>query len=247
MDNRKLLKDSLEEMNIKAMKDQMEKLMAFQDLIFENNKKINLVGTMEREDILRRHILDSVSLLTYADRLFEGKEDIKILDIGTGGGFPGIPLAIFLKDSKMVLLEKSGKKVDFLNKTIRELSLNNILVLPGRAEELASQKRWRGHFDIVIARAVTKFSILLELSVPFCNINGRIIFYKSRKVFEEIETRGDAIEILGGKIEELIKVKVSGLEEFRAFLIMKKERQTPSKYPRNFAHIKREPLEGKRY
>jgi len=247
VDNRKLLKDSLEEMNIKAIGDQLEKLIAFQDLIFENNKKINLVGTIEREDILKRHILDSVSLLTYADRLFEGKEDIKILDIGTGGGFPGIPLAILLKDSKMALLEKSGKKVDFLNKAIRELSLDNILILPGRAEELASQGKWRGHFDIVIARAVTKFTILLELSVPFCNINGKIIFYKSKKVFEEIEARGDVIEILGGKVEELIEVKVSGLEEFRAFLVMKKERHTPSKYPRKFAHIKRGPPGDEHY
>lgn len=242
MDNSKLLKDSLEEMSIAATEDQIEKLIAFQDLIFENNKKFNLVGTGERENILKRHILDSVSLLTYADRLFDCKEGIKILDIGTGGGFPGIPLAILLKDSKMALLEKTGKKVDFLNKAVKSLSLDNIIVLPGRAEELAGQKKWRGHFDIVVARAVTKFSILLELSVPFCNINGRIIFYKSKKIFKELETRGEAIETLGGKMEELIKVKVSGLEEFRAFLVMKKEKHTPSKYPRNFAHIKRGPL-----
>ena len=242
MDHRKLLKDSLEEMSIAATEDQVEKLIAFQDLVFENNKKINLVGTVEKENILKRHILDSVSLLAYADRLFDCKEGIKILDIGSGGGFPGIPLAILLKDSKMTLLEKTGKKVDFLNKAAKSLSLDNIMVLPGRAEELAGQKKWRGHFDIVIARAVTKFSILLELSVPFCNINGRIIFYKSKKIFKEIETRGEAIGALGGKIEELIRAKVSGLEEFRAFLVMKKEKNTPSKYPRNFAHIKREPL-----
>ncbi len=242
LDNRKLLKESLKEMKIAATEDQVEKLIAFQDLIFENNKRINLVGTVEKENILKRHILDSVSLLTYAERLFDGKEDIKILDIGTGGGFPGIPLAILLKDSKMALLEKTGKKVDFLNKTVKSLSLDNIIVLPGRAEELAGQKKWRGHFDIVIARAVTKFSILLELSVPFCNINGRIVFYKSKKIFTEIETSGEAIEVLGGKIEELIKVKVSGLEEFRAFLVMKKEKHTPLKYPRNFAHIKKDPL-----
>jgi len=240
VDNRKLLKASLDEMNINATEIQINKLITFQEFIFENNKNINLVGPSSMEDILIRHILDSVSLLTCADRVLDNK--INIIDIGTGGGLPGIPLAIFLNDSKIVLLEKSRKKVDFLIRATKLLSLDNILILTGRAEEISRQNKWRGSFDIVIARAVTKINMLLEYSFPFCKVNGRIIFYKSRKVHREIELSGDAIDALGGKIEELIKVKVSGLDEFRAFLIMKKYKYTPLKYPRNFANIKRSPL-----
>lgn len=240
MDNRKLLKTFLKEMNINATEIQINKLITFQEFIFENNKKLNLLGPSSLEDILIRHIIDSVSLLTFADRVLANK--VNIIDIGTGGGFPGIPLSIFLNDSKIVLLDKSRKKVDFLARVIKLLSLDNVSILTGRAEEISRQNKWRGSFDIVIARAVTKINMLLEYSFPFCKVNGKIIFYKSRKVYREIELSGDAVDTLGGKIEELIKVKVSGLDEFRAFLIMKKYKYTPLKYPRNFSDIKRNPL-----
>jgi len=227
-------------MKINATEIQIDKLIAFQELIFENNKKVNLVGPSSPEDILIRHILDSVSLLAYADKVLDSKANI--IDIGTGGGFPGIPLAILLKDTEMVLLEKSRKKVDFLVRAIKLLSLDNVIVLTGRAEDIVRQNKWRGSFDIVIARAVTKISMLLEYSFPYCKVNGRIIFYKSRKVYEEIESSKDTIDTLGGKIEELIKVEVSGLDEVRVFLVIKKCKYTPLKYPRNFADIKRNPL-----
>jgi len=240
VENRTLLKKSLGEMNIAYTETQIDKLIAFQELVYNKNMKINLVGPSSKEDIMRRHILDSVGLLRHKDK--SKFDNCKIIDIGTGGGFPGIPLSIFLANTKIVLLEKTIKKTGFLKKAVESLSLENIEIVNGRAEEIARENKMRGSFDLVIARAVAKISILLEYSFPFCKINGKIIFYKSRKVYEEMKLSGDAINTLGGEIEDLIKVDVSGLEEFRAFLIINKKKHTPLKYPRNFAEIKRNPL-----
>jgi len=231
-------------MNIKASCGQIEKLIAFHELVYEKNKYINIIGRGGKEDIIERHILDSASLLSHSDILFRDMDtdNFNIIDIGTGGGFPGIPLAILLDRAKIFLLEKSKKKVEFLLCAIDKLPLTNVTILNGRAEEIARLEKWRENFEIVTARAVTKFNILLELSIPFCSINGRIIFYKSKKVVHEIETGYGAIEILGGMIDRLVDVKVRGLEAYRALLIVKKVRHTPDKYPRTFARIKKNPL-----
>jgi len=166
----------------------------------------------------------------------------RLLDIGTGAGLPGILLSILLPESEIILLDKSMKKSSFLKESLEILELNNASVLTGRAEELSRKKQYRENFDIVTARAVTKFNILMELAIPFCNINGKIIFYKSKKVFEEIKEHGKAISMLGGEFEELVTVDVPGLEGFRAFLIINKGKRTLLKYPRNFAQIKKNPL-----
>jgi 16S rRNA (guanine527-N7)-methyltransferase len=247
VDSRKLLAESLREMNIRASLGQIDKLVEFNELVYENNKYTNLIGRTEKENIIKRHILDSASLLSNSDILFRDvdKDNFKMIDIGTGGGFPGIPLAILLNGSKVFLLEKSKKKVEFLLFAIDKLSLTNVSILNGRAEEIARLEGYRENFEIVTARAVTKFNILLELSIPFCSINGRIIFYKSSKVIRDIEAGYDAIKMLGGTIDRLIDVNVEGLEEYRALLVLKKVRKTPERYPRIFAQIKKYPLKLK--
>jgi 16S rRNA (guanine527-N7)-methyltransferase len=167
---------------------------------------------------------------------------LKILDIGTGGGLPGIPLSILMEEAEVTLLEKTGKKTEFLSLAVKDLSLGNVTVLTGRAEELGRMDKWRENFSVVTARAVTKFNILLEIAIPFCNINGKIIFYKSKKVFSEIEASGDAISTLGGRVEDLTEVHIPGLNEFRALLFIGKVKNTPMRYPRRFSQIKKRPL-----
>lgn len=237
-----MLEDLLGKTGIRFDSSKIDKIILYLDLVYEKNRVINLIGTKEKEDILIKHILDSLSILD-AKILGSGElEGKKIIDIGTGAGLPGILLSILLTKSNICLLDKSRKKTGFLKEAAEALKLENIEIATGRAEELSRKTDYREKFDIVIARAVTKFNILLELAIPFCNINGKIIFYKSKKVFEEIKDHGEAISKLGGGVEGLYGVKVPHLEGFRAFLVIRKEKRTLLKYPRNFALIKKRPV-----
>lgn len=240
--HQKALNEYLEKIDIADDSSKTDKVLEYLDLVYEKNKVINLIGTKEKEDIFIKHILDSLTILNLKILRAGKLSRKKILDIGTGGGLPGIPLAIFLPRSEIVLLDKSKKKTDFLREAIEKLKLNNITVITDRAEELSKKPDFREKFELVIARAVTRFNILLELAIPFCNISGKIIFYKSKKVFEEIKEHGEAISKLGGEFEELYDIEVPDLEGFRTFLILKKDKRTPLKYPRNFAQIKKNPL-----
>ncbi len=242
LEQRKVLCEYLGEAGINNDREKIDKAAKYLELVCEKNKVINLIGTKKKEDIFIRHILDSLSIFNIKI-LSEGvHREKRIIDIGTGGGLPGMLIAIFLPESKIFLVDKSKKKTGFLRETIEALDLRNITVITDRAEELSRKAGFREKFDIVIARAVTKFNILLELAIPFCIINGKIIFYKSKKVFEEIKEHSEAISKLGGEFEELYDVEVPDLEGFRTFLILKKEKRTPLKYPRNFAMIRRKPL-----
>ena len=242
MEEKKFLDKYLLKIDINNDSSKIDKIFEYLELVYEKNKVINLIGTKEKEEIFIKHILDSLSIfnieLLREDKL-KGK---KIIDIGTGGGLPGILLAIFLPESEIYLLDKSKKKTIFLRETTEALELKNTIIITDRAEELSREAGFREKFDIVIARAVARFSILLELAVPFCNIHGKIIFYKSKKVFEEIKEHSKTISKLGGEFKKLYDVEVPDLEGFRIFLILNKVKRTPLKYPRNFALIKKKPL-----
>lgn len=239
MNYKKMLKKYLVSAGIRHGERKINKVISYLDIVTEKNKVINLIGTKNKEDILARHIFDSLSLLSIYSGELGGR---RIIDIGTGAGLPGIPLAIFLTESNIVLLDKTRKKTRFLKETAEELKLKNIEVITGRAEEISRERQYREKFDVVLARAVTKISILLELAIPFCIINGKIIFYKSKKVFDEIKDHNKVVSKLGGEFKNLYEVKVPELEGFRAFLVLRKIRKTPKKFPRNFAQIKRAPL-----
>ena len=242
MEQKKFLDKYLLKIGINNDSSKIDKIFEYLELVYEKNKVLNLIGTKEKEEIFIKHILDSLSIfnieLLREDKL-KGK---KIIDIGTGGGLPGILLAIFLPESEIYLLDKSKKKTIFLRETTEALELKNTIIITDRAEELSREAGFREKFDIVIARAVARFSILLELAVPFCNIHGKIIFYKSKKVFEEIKEHSETISKLGGEFKKLYDVEVPDLERFRTFLILNKVKRTPLKYPRNFALIKKKPL-----
>ncbi|MDZ7838652.1 MAG: 16S rRNA (guanine(527)-N(7))-methyltransferase RsmG [Actinomycetota bacterium] len=195
------------------------------------------MGTRDKPEIVVRHFLDCLSILQYKQKYF--KEATCILDIGSGGGLPGMLLSFYLPHCRFFLLEKSLKKTEFLNQASLISPWQNVEIVRGRAELLAREHKYREKFETVLARAVTSFKILIELAIPFCKINGKIIFYKSRKVFEEINSNAGMIEKLGGKIGQIHQVEVDGLNEFRALLEIEKVSKTPDKYPRNFAKIKR--------
>ena len=243
MDIDNILKLSLKELGINFSKAQISLVKEYLNLVYKHNKKFNLIGTKDKEGILIRHILDSISILKYKKYLFYNTDNVeKVLDVGTGAGLPGVILSIFLSDKLFYLLDKTLKKIDFLNLLVKELKLENIRIIRGRAEELAKENLYRENFDFVLARAVASFNILSELIIPFCRINGKIIFYKSKKIFNELAVHREVISKLGGKVDNLLEVKVPHLDEYRAFLLVKKAKKSPDIYPRNFKKIKTKPL-----
>jgi len=238
-----ILIQSLRELGIDFSGSQVETLEKYLDLVYEHNQRFNLIGTKDKKGILIRHILDSISILRYEKIIFgDVRHPGRILDVGTGAGLPGVPLSIFLNDKIFYLLDMTLKKINFLNMVVEKLGVKNIRVLRGRAEELGKDALYRETFDIVLSRAVAKFDILGELTIPFCRINGKIIFYKSKKIFTELEGNMEAISKLGGKVDNLLEVEVPNLNEYRAFLVIKKIRKSPGIYPRNFNKIIKQPL-----
>jgi 16S rRNA (guanine527-N7)-methyltransferase len=243
LDIENIFKRSLKELGVDFSPDQIRVVKEYLDIVYEYNKKVNLTGTKKKEDILVRHFLDSLSILKFKKDFFNKSDNIKeILDIGTGAGLPGMVLSIFLRDRLFYLIDKKEKKIEFLNMTANRLKIKNVKILRGRAEELAREGSYREKFDMVLGRAVAKFNILCELLIPFCRINGKIIFYKSLKVFDELKEGRRVILELGGMEESLCEVKVPYLNEFRAFLVIKKNKKTPLIYPREFKKIKFSPL-----
>jgi len=240
LDVDKVLRDALSKLNIAFTEKHIISVKKYLGLVLEYNKKINLVGTKDKDQILIRHILDSLSILKF-NKYFEHKNS-RILDIGTGAGMPGILIAIFLKGSTVYLLDKTLKKINFLETAVGELKLKNVEIIRGRAEELSRESMFRESFDLVLARAVAKFSILCELAIPFCRINGKIIFYKSKKIFSEIIGFKGTISKLGGEVEDLLEVKIPYLDDFRAFLVINKFLKTKDIYPRKYSKIKHKPL-----
>jgi len=243
LETENILKSALKKFGTGYVNKQLVNIKEYLDIVYENNRKFNLIGTKERKDILVRHILDSISILRYGKEIFldEGKNE-KILDVGTGAGLPGIPLAIFLEDKTFYLLDKSMKKVNFLTELVGELKLKNVVIIRSRAEEIAKAISYRESFDVVLARAVARFDILSELTIPFSRINGKIIFYKSVRLDDELKKNREVISRLGGKVDKLLEVKVPCLNEYRAFLAIKKIKETPLIYPRSFNKIKKRPL-----
>jgi len=241
--NHNILKSYLKELEICFSDKQLKALERYLDMVYEYNKKFNLTGTKDKEGILVRHILDSIALIKFKEELFGiNGNGYKVLDVGTGAGLPGIPLSIMMENMVFYLLESSSKKINFLEAVIKEINLKNIVLLKGRAEQLARETGYREVFNIVVSRAVAKFNILIELTIPFCRINGKIIFYKSKEVESEIKRSKDSISKLGGRIDNLLEVRVPDLNEFRSFLVIEKIKDSPKIYPRNFNIIMKKSL-----
>jgi 16S rRNA (guanine527-N7)-methyltransferase len=246
MDNKKILKTSLNKINLNFTEADIDKVEEYIDILIEYNKQFNLVGTKLRQDILIRHVIDSLSIFKYSNYFFipRAGENFKILDVGTGAGLPGILISIFLKDWHVYLLDKKSKAINFLREVVRKLNLTNIFIIEGNAEYFGHDDKYRENFNIVLSRAVGKFNVVCELMLPFCKIGGKAVLYKSKKLLEEIEKYKNIIPVLGGKIDKIFEVKVPNLDEYRAFLSILKETSTLYKYPRKYAKILKTPLAG---
>lgn len=226
----------LAKMNISLLKEQYEQFYAYMELLIEWNEKMNLTAITEPKEIILKHFVDSLTIAKYVE---EGKS---IIDMGTGAGFPGIPLKIYRKDVKVVLADSLNKRIKFLDEVIDKLKLENVETIHCRAEELGKNKQYREKFDYATSRAVANLSTLSEYLMPFVKLNGKCIFMKTIEVEEELEKAKKAINTLGGKIEKVDKFEIPESDLGRSIIIVKKEKITPSKFPRKPGTPAKEPL-----
>lgn len=233
-------KDNLREkalqFKINLRDNQLEQFYKYMLLLLEWNEKINLTAIIEPQEMIDKHFIDSLSIFPYINR----KDSI--LDIGTGAGFPGIPLKIAGLDNSVTLLDSLNKRVLFLNTVIEELQLTNMQAFHGRAEEFNHQENRRESYDIVTSRAVAKLNVLLEYMLPFVKIGGKCICMKSMEIKDELEEAKKAIEVLGGEIETIEEIILENTDIKRKIVIIKKIRSTPKRYPRKAGTPAKEPI-----
>lgn len=230
---RELLQAALAEEGLDATK--AETLEAFARLVLERNKVMNLTAITDEGDFARLHLLDSAALLKVAD--FAGK---RVVDVGTGAGFPGMPLRILCDSVRMTLLDSTGKRVDFLREVCDTLGLSSVECVHGRAEEFAAERR--ESFDLATSRAVAALPILCELCLPLVKVGGQFLAMKSARSDEELEGAMDAIEKLGGRLSDVVDYTIPGSEVTHRVIVIDKADKTPKQYPRAFGQIKKRPL-----
>lgn len=224
-------------MNINLSDRQMLQFQKYYEILNEWNNFMNLTAITEYSDVLKKHFLDSLSIVKAVDI----KDGEMLLDVGTGAGFPGIPLKIVFPNLRIVLLDSLGKRIRFLNHVIEELGLEQIEAIHGRAEDFAKNGAYREQFHYVVSRAVANLSSLSEYCIPYAEVNGRFISYKSGNVDEELKNAEHAINTLGGKVDHVVRFTLADTEE-RTLVCIKKIKSTPKKYPRKAGIPSREPL-----
>ena len=223
------------QIEIELTKEQIEKYYNYMNLLLEWNEKINLTAIIEPREIILKHFVDSLTIAKYI------KDDEKLIDVGTGAGFPGIPLSIVKENTDIVLLDSLNKRINFLEEIKQNLKLKNITTIHGRAEEFGKNKKEREIYDIATSRAVAPLNILLEYLLPLVKVGGKAICMKGSNI-EEIENAKNALEILGGKIEKIEEITLPNSDIKRNIIIVKKVKNTPSKYPRKPGTPSKEPI-----
>ncbi len=231
-----LFQKDLEELHIILSEVQLEQFLKYYELLIEKNKVMNLTTITEFQDALKKHFIDSLTLTKVLDL----KEDFSLLDVGTGAGFPGIPLKIAFPNLHVTLLDSLQKRVGFLQEVIDVLSLDEIEALHGRAEDFAKPNLLRESFDVCVSRAVANLSTLSEYCLPYVKVGGIFISYKADDA--EVNDADHAISILGGKIREQQVFKLPFSDINRNLIVIKKCRPTPNQYPRKAGTASKKPL-----
>lgn len=217
---------------------QLRQFYTFYQLMIERNKVVNLTGITDFKEVVQKHFIDSLSL----NRVVFIENKIKIIDIGTGAGFPGIPLKIAYPELEIVLMDSLNKRIKFINEVIEILELSNIKAIHARAEELARMKEHREVYDVCVSRAVANLAALEEYCLPFVKIGGKFISYKSGEVEEEVLMSKRACHLLGGKTEEVHHFSLEEGTVQRSFVVVEKIKKTPGTYPRKAGTPAKTPL-----
>lgn len=229
-------RNSMNSIGIELTDSQLNAFEKYYDMLIDRNKVMNLTAITEFDEVMDKHFLDSV----YLFRSIKLEADYKLIDIGTGAGFPGIPLKIVFPELKITLLDSLNKRVGFLNDVIDELNLNDIEAIHGRAEDIARDKAYRASYDIAVSRAVANLSTLSEYCLPFVKIGGKFVSYKSGDCADEVDNAKAAIHLLGGKINKIDEFSYSN--NSRSFIVIDKVMNTSNKYPRKAGLPSKKPL-----
>ena len=233
-----ILEQKLGELGIEQDQNQLERFHKFYQLLIEWNKVMNLTGITEYEDVVEKHFVDSLSIIKAIDL----SRIHTVIDIGTGAGFPGIPLKIAFPHLRVVLLDSLNKRIKFLDEVISQLGLTEICTIHGRAEEYARKEEYREQFDLCVSRAVANLSTLSEYCLPYIQVGGIFVPYKSGEIDDEVEQSKKAVRILGGNIKDIMKFELPGTDIHRSFVLIHKEQHTQKKYPRKAGIPVKEPL-----
>lgn len=228
----------LNELGISLNEIQINQFVDYYKILVEWNKVMNLTNIIEFEDVIIKHFIDSLTLVKAIDIDYHQS----IIDIGTGAGFPGIPLKIAFPHLDIVLLDSLKKRINFLNEVIKVLKLEDIKAIHGRAEEYASEDKYREKFDLCVSRAVANLASLSEYCIPYVKLGGSFISYKSGKIEEELTSSKKAIKQLGGIIKDEVLFKISDTDISRNLVVIEKIRNTPKKYPRKAGTPTKDPI-----
>ena len=233
-----VLTKKVKELSIVLNDKQIQQFEQYYNILVEWNKVMNLTAITEYEEVVEKHFLDSLTIV-YAINM----EKIEtLIDVGTGAGFPGIPLKIAFPHLKVTLLDSLNKRIKFLNEVIDLLELDDIKAIHGRAEDYAKQAEYREQYDICVSRAVANLATLSEYCLPYVKVDGLFVPYKSREIDEELKSSEKAVSILGGKVEEVVKFQLPGTDIGRSFVKIHKIKETKKKYPRKAGMPTKEPL-----
>ena len=235
IDFSKELQEKANQINIDIQKEQIEKCYHYMNLLLEWNEKINLTAITDPKEVILKHFIDSFTIHKYIEK------KKKVIDVGTGAGFPGIPISILEQDIEMTLLDSLQKRIQFLEEVIQSLTLQNIHTIHARVEEFANNKKERETYDVATSRAVAPLNVLLEYLLPLVKVGGICICMKGSRT-EEIEEAKNAFNILGGKIEKIEKITLPNSDIQRNIIIVRKLKNTPPKYPRKPGTPSKEPI-----
>jgi 16S rRNA (guanine527-N7)-methyltransferase len=244
------------EFGIVLTQEQLNQFEEYYERLIEKNKVMNLTAITEKEDVILKHFLDSLSIAEYVQfgengsSEQSGKKKIclpkhcKILDMGTGAGFPGIPLKIAFPETEIVLADSLKKRIGFLEEVIKGLSLEQIEAVHARAEEMARKEEYRENFELCVSRAVANLSVLAEYCLPFVKVDGYFVAYKAGNAEQEIEESKKAVSVLGGKLMAVEVFRLPQSDIARTFVVIKKVKMTGKKYPRSAGKPGKEPIRG---
>lgn len=227
------------ELGIILTDSQIQQFITYYEILTEWNQVMNLTAITDYEEVMKKHFIDSISLV----KAYDITQDKSVIDVGTGAGFPGLALKIAYPNFKVTLLDSLNKRIHFLDTVIEKLGLTDIETIHGRAEDFAKPEKLREQFDLCVSRAVANLSTLSEYCLPFVKVGGQFISYKSEKIVEEIELAMKAISLLGGRINNQVEFKLPYSDIYRNLFIIDKVTETPKKYPRKAGLPSKEPLQ----
>lgn len=234
------MRSGSEELGITLSDRQLEQFYQYYEMLIEWNKVMNLTAIVELDEVISKHFIDSLALVKAVD--FSKHSAPRIIDIGTGAGFPGIPLKIAFPELRVTLLDSLNKRIQFLNEVIKKLGLEYVKTIHGRAEDYGHDSAYREQYDYCVSRAVANLATLSEYCVPFLKVGGMFVPYKSGKIDEELKQGERAVKVMGGKVINVVRFQLTDTDADRTLVVIKKTEKTGKKYPRKAGMPSKSPI-----